>query len=1022
MNIDRLSTLLPCSNLADLRLDRDPEEAEELLSAWSALWHPALIDSVRAMPSWYPADQPPSEPAGSLIILPECCESLLPEGWLDAAKASGALVLRKFKHRSDMVSAALERLDLSAATIEPALAADFLALGFCRFIVELLTLKLRYASNINEETLRTAVLDAARATVQGNTDNARSKLQAAFDRLHEGREYCYPVEAHFIDLTLAASTTLGESLRKELAAGIPRNLLISGEVLKEMARREPDTLAVLKQALTNNSLTIVGGEFAELPLLLLTPDAIESHLHRGIEVYEHLLGRRPVVFGRRRFGLSLALPQILAKTGFTAAMHFTLDDGQFPTGSQSYIEWEGFGGTAIDALSRLPLDADRADSFFSLPEKLGNALELDHPATIVFAHWPGHVCPWYDDLARIFSYSKVLGAFCTLDDYFQQARLSGQRVRFNADQYRTPYFAQDVAANRADPISRWVRYYQRRAICEAAQTLHTFATLPLKNPISEVADETTSEKTTAGFAADIKNISASLENTLNSNAIADPDFDHLLQQTLDAALQRFRLSLIGDAGKQLAVSQCDGYLLANTCSFSQRLGVDLPGLDTPPEVADPIRAADEKAAVIDLPGMGFAWIGAATEKHSSPASGEKKGWLFGKRHKIPPPMAEENTLRNEFFEVTFDPHTGAIHAIRDYRSRHPRLAQQIALRMPPDGEQDPTSDAQYSIMSADEICITSPGPVLGEIVSSGKITDGEGRRIAGFRQTTRAWRGSRVLELEIELDIDRQPGPNPWNSYYACRFAWSDETSNLYRSVNLTTQSTELTHLESPHFIDIRNDPLRTTILCGGLPYHRRIGLRKLDTLLIAQGETARSFSLGVGIDLPNAMSAALGFLAPKTIYFPSASPPANYGWLFHLDHRNIIATHWEPIFKSPLPLGEGQGEGQRVQGSGFRVQESEFGIQNKNSIAASHRGAGQGEGVVGFCVRLLETEGHHTQLGLRSFRPVASAVKMEPGNTSPIKLPIEGDRINIHVGPYQSIDVEVLFALPAQVPVLNLK
>jgi hypothetical protein len=60
--------------------------------------------------------------------------------------------------------------------------------------------------------------------------------------------------------------------------------------------------------------------------------------------------------------------------------------------------------------------------------------------------------------------------------------------------------------------------------------------------------------------------------------------------------------------------------------------------------------------------------------------------------------------------------------------------------------------------------------------------------------------------------------------------------------------------------------------------------------------------------------------------------------------------------------------------------------------------------------------------LGLRSFRPVASAVKMEPGNTTPIKLPIEGDRINIHVGPYQSIDVEVLFALPAQVPVLNLK
>jgi alpha-mannosidase len=976
MNIDNLSILLPCSSLADLRLDRGPEEAEELLSAWSALWHPALIDSAQTMPSWYPADQPPPDPAASLIILPDCCESLLPDGWLAAAEESGALLLRKLKHRAEMVSTALEYLEGNSTTVDPDLAADFLALGFCRFIVELLTQKLRYTSIINEEALRTAVLAAARAAVQGDIDYARSKLRSAFDRLHEGREYCYPIEAHFIDITLVASTTLGESLRKELAAGIPRNLLISGDVLQEIAQREPATLAVLKETLTNNSVTLVGGECTELPLPLLTPEAIESHLHRGIEVYKHILDRRPAVFGRRRFGLSLALPQILARTGFTAAVHLTLDDGQFPTGSQSCIEWEGFGGTAVDALARLPLDANRVDSFFRLPEKLGNALELDHPATIVFAHWPGHVCPWYDDMARIFSYSRVLGAFCTLDVYFQEAKLTCQRLRFKSDQYRSPYFAQEVAANRTDPISRWIRYYRRQAICEAAQALQTFAILTFKKPISESAGESTSEKTADGFAANLKKLSASLEDTLNANSDANPDFDRIIQQTFDAALQRFAQSLTGESGKRLAVMQCDGYLLANPCSFSQRLGVDLPKLDRPPEVAEPVRVMDEKAAVVDLPGMGFAWIGASVEIRSSTGSGEKKGRLFGKKIKTHPPMAEENTLRNEFFDVTFDPHTGAIRAIRDDRSRHPRLAQQIALRMPQEGVQDLASDAQYSIMSADEIRITSPGPVFGEIVTSGKITDRQGRRIAGFHQTTRAWSGSRVLELEIELDVDRQPDQNPWNSYYACRFAWSDETGNIYRSVNMTTQSTDLMQFESPYFIDIRNDPLRTTILCGGLPYHRRIGLRKLDTLLIVQGETARSFRLGIGIDLPNAMRAALGFLAPKTTCLPSISPPAKHGWLFHLDHSNVIATHWEPIYKSPLPLGEGQGEG-----------------------------------VVGFRVRLLETEGHHTQFGLRSFQPVASAVKIVPGNTSPIKLPIEGDQIDINIEAYQMLELESLFS-----------
>ena len=369
MKIDRLLTLLPCSSLEDLKLDRSPEEAEELLSAWSALWHPALIDSAQVMPSWSPADQPPQEPVGSLIILPDCCQSLLPTGWLAEAEASGAAVLRKFKHRTEMVNAGLECLDGSPAKIDPDLAADFLALGFCRFIVDLMTQKFHYMSNINEEAFRTAVLDAAKAAVHGDIENARSQLQSAFDRLHEGREYCYPVEAQLIDFTLAASTTLGEPLRKELAAGLPRNLLISGEVLQEMAQREPATLAALKDALTNNLVTIVGGEFAELPLPLLSPDAIESHLLRGLEVYEHLLDRRPVVFGRRRFGLSLALPQILAKTGFTAAVHFTLDDGQFPTGNQSCIEWEGFDGTACDAIAQFAAGCQSSRFVFQPPRK-----------------------------------------------------------------------------------------------------------------------------------------------------------------------------------------------------------------------------------------------------------------------------------------------------------------------------------------------------------------------------------------------------------------------------------------------------------------------------------------------------------------------------------------------------------------------------------------------------------------------------------------------------------------------------
>ncbi len=246
---------------------------------------------------------------------------------------------------------------LAAGSICPDLAADFLALGYCHLQVELLTRKLRYSSNLDEGGLRTAAVAAAVAALAGDTAAARRELQSAFDRLHEAREYFYPVETRLLDLTLLAHGTLGDALRAELTAGLPRNLLCSGEVLEELARCESQTLEVLKQALAADRAALVGGEWSESRLPLLAPEAIAAELARGLAVYDRHLGRRPTVFGRRRFGLTPVLPQILERLGFTAAFHCTLDDGRFPAGKQGRIQWEGLDGTTIDALGSVPLDA-----------------------------------------------------------------------------------------------------------------------------------------------------------------------------------------------------------------------------------------------------------------------------------------------------------------------------------------------------------------------------------------------------------------------------------------------------------------------------------------------------------------------------------------------------------------------------------------------------------------------------------------------------------------------------------------
>ena len=56
-----------------------------------------------------------------------------------------------------------------------------------------------------------AAVAAAVAALVVYTAAARRDFESAFDRLHEAREYFYPVETRLLDLTLLAHGTLGDA-------------------------------------------------------------------------------------------------------------------------------------------------------------------------------------------------------------------------------------------------------------------------------------------------------------------------------------------------------------------------------------------------------------------------------------------------------------------------------------------------------------------------------------------------------------------------------------------------------------------------------------------------------------------------------------------------------------------------------------------------------------------------------------------------------------------------------------------
>ncbi|MGA2259552.1 MAG: hypothetical protein ABSG53_33165, partial [Thermoguttaceae bacterium] len=785
--MEKLTPILPCRGRDDLSEPRSATQADELLAAWTALWHPVLVAAAGAMPRWTAAASPPDDPTGHLILLPPTAEPLLPDDWLNHAEHLGARLIRGQRRRPEMIAAALAMLDTPPPMVDSDLVADFLALGYAHFVIETITVNIRYMNSLDESAFERELLAAAVAACGGDCDEARARLQAAYDLLHTAREYYYPSESHLLDLTLVAVTTLGSALRAQLTGNgptgdAPCNLLVSGQVLRQMAVREPATLDALRQALQQGVASIVGGEFYELELPLLGPEAIRGQLEKGLAIYEKHLGTRPSVFGRRRFGMTPILPQILDHLRFTAVVHATLDDGRFPVGNTSRQRWEGIDGTTVEAILRVPVDGSRSEGFLRLPHALSGVADMDNQPTVIFAHWPGQASPWYEDVRRARRYTTVLGSFRTMSDYFERTGMSGHQTTPKADEYRSPYLKQAVAAGQADPISRWVRYYQRRVAAEAAQTIAALANLA--GGRHSICVVSLLDDIDGSLATPVEDVSLD-ERVAEAGKTATADLARAIGARTAYGSVAFTAADLSPHGPPAGDTPV-GIVVTNPLSFSRRIHVDASGLDPLPNVAGAVLSAGEeagrKSTVVEVPPLGYICIAAGSGLTPVKPARRRFG-LFRKAQPQPLPMAEMAAsrgavLRNEFFELAIDPYTGAVRSVFDFHSRAPRLAQQVGMRLPGAANED---DA-YSIMAADEIRVLARGPVTGEVMVRGRLVDRAGQLLADFEQTTRITRGSRVIEMEIQLDPRRQPDVDPWNSYYAARFAWGQDAPTLYRS------------------------------------------------------------------------------------------------------------------------------------------------------------------------------------------------------------------------------------------------
>jgi alpha-mannosidase len=329
-------------------------------------------------------------------------------------------------------------------------------------------------------------------------------------------------------------------------------------------------------------------------------------------------------------------------------------------------------------------------------------------------------------------------------------------------------------------------------------------------------------------------------------------------------------------------------------------------------------------------------------------------------------------------EISLSPSTGGISQVRTYGRGGNRLSQQLAWRFPRertittvDEGESRTRKTWYSDMVLREHRILSAGPALGEVETVGDLLDpANGKLLATYRQTVRLYRGRPFAEVEIELGVEKNPEGDPWTNYLAARFAWSDADQMLTRSQQESACPVkDEQRLESPHYLELASEAHRTTILTGGLSFHRSTGPRMLDTILVTEGEAQRRFRFGLAVDHSFPMEAAIDWESPPIVLPVDHGPPrpGPTGWLFQIAARNIQ-------LRRLLPL----------------------------------RGPAAEQSRTGCIIRLQETEGRNKTFRLTPFRPPTKAQQVDLTGRPLHTFKIEGGAVLVSMAPNELCDVEV--------------
>ncbi len=433
----QITVFLPCHALDDLPDWLEEHEADAVLAAWTAAWHPAVLGAAAGLPDWASLDLPWTREGSVVGLVPPGMAERFQAGVSPPPEAGQEFLC---EHDSEQLVAALLVASGAADSDRAALAEwqreqidDFRGLGLAVLLSERLARRMRTETNLETTGFPEAVAAAAKNWSAGNELVARERLAEAFGCLEAVRDHYYPVDCWCLDLVLLAESSL-TAIPAELASPAPLAVLADPETLGQVAGLPPALRDRLRERIDAGSLAAIGSLSPTVPLALVSPERLEAEVTRGRDAWEAAVGVQPTIYAQQAGPIAPLLPQVLARLGYRGLLWNSFDGRSLPEPGMARFQWEA-AQSEIDAAAPKLLDARSTATILSLPTTLGDAMDHDHTVMVMFCHHAGTASPWFGLLRRLASWSGVFGRFVTPDSLLAETAEAAGPVRFPADSF-----------------------------------------------------------------------------------------------------------------------------------------------------------------------------------------------------------------------------------------------------------------------------------------------------------------------------------------------------------------------------------------------------------------------------------------------------------------------------------------------------------------------------------------------------------------------------------------------------------